>query len=41
MRPRLYARMPGFGCSGCSAPLLLPGVLAAMYVSVLAAGVAL
>ena len=40
-RPRVYARAPG-GCAGCSVPLLLLlGVVGAVYVGVLLAGLAL
>ncbi len=40
-RPRVYARVPGLGCCGCSVPLMVLGVLGAVYVGVLLAGLAL
>jgi hypothetical protein len=41
-RPRVYAHVPGVGCVGCSAPLLLVlGVLLAAYVGLLIGGLAL
>lgn len=40
-RPRVYARVPFLGCCGCSVPVLLLGVVLAIYVGLIIGGLAL
>lgn len=39
-RPRVYARVPGVGCVGCSVLWLLLGVVLAVYVGLIIGGLA-